>query len=182
MDPLSSAASILAVLSAAGATAQGLEKLWALKDAPNALLAIMNEVSLPSSPESSLIFLKVSSLRTTLRVVELALRSLQTTDYTILQAVLHDINGLHAQASMVLSELDTFITEKLQSRNQDAATPYPKVAKWSWLRQSKNLEKIQSQIRNTSNSLSATLTALHTIQLGSLQKYVTAYFALILAD
>jgi hypothetical protein len=55
MDPLSGAASVLAVLSAAGATARGLEKLWALKDASKDLLTIMNEVSLPLSLELSLI-------------------------------------------------------------------------------------------------------------------------------
>jgi hypothetical protein len=50
MDPLSTAASILAVLSAAGATAKGLEKLWALKDAPKDLWAVMNEVSRSVDP------------------------------------------------------------------------------------------------------------------------------------
>ena len=37
----------------AGATARGLEKLWALKDASKDLLTIMNEVSLPLSLELS---------------------------------------------------------------------------------------------------------------------------------
>ena len=173
MDPLSTAASVFAVLSAAGATAQGLEKLLALKDAPKDLLAIMNEVSLPFSLELSLICLKVSGLRTMLRVVELALRSLQTAEYSAIQDVLHDINGLHRQASITLSELDTLVTEKLQSPSQNATTSYPKVAKWSWLRQAKSLEKLQLQIRNITNALSATMTALNTIQLGGLQRYVT---------
>ena len=173
MDPLSTAASVLAVLSAAGATAQGLEKLWALKDAPQDLLAIMNEVSRSFSLELSLIYLKVSGLRTILRVVELALRSLQATDYSAIQDVLHDINNLHRQASITFSELDTLVTEKLQSTTQNASTSYPKVAKWSWLRQAKRLEKLQSQIRNTTNALSTTMTALNTIQLGALQRYVT---------
>jgi hypothetical protein len=109
-----------------------------------------------------------------LRVVELALRSLQTADYSTIQDVLHDIDGLHRQASIILSELDALITEKLQSATQNATTSHPKVAKWSWLRQSKKLEKLQSQIRNTTNSLSATITALNTIQLSSLQRCVAA--------
>jgi hypothetical protein len=97
------------------------------------------------------------------RVVELALRSLQTADYSAIQDVLHDINNLHRQASITLSGLYTLATEKLRSANQNASTPYPKVAKWSSLRQAKRLENLQSQIRNTTNALSTTMTALNTI-------------------
>jgi hypothetical protein len=44
MDPLSIAASVLAVLTAAGKTAQGLERLVALKDASKDLICVVNEV------------------------------------------------------------------------------------------------------------------------------------------
>jgi hypothetical protein len=47
MDPLSVAASVLAVLTAAGKTAQGLEQIWALRDASKDLLCVMSEVSHP---------------------------------------------------------------------------------------------------------------------------------------
>lgn len=48
MDPLSTAASVLAVLGAAGATVRGLEKVWALKDAPKELKAVILAVSIPT--------------------------------------------------------------------------------------------------------------------------------------
>jgi hypothetical protein len=97
------------------------------------------------------------------RAVELALRSLQTADYSAIQDVLHDISNLHRQTSITLSELDTLVTEKLRSTTQNASTSYPKVAKWSSVRQAERLEKLQSQIRNTTNTLSTTMTALNTI-------------------
>jgi hypothetical protein len=55
MDPLSAAASVLSVLSAAGATAKLLERLYALKDAPRDLRVVMNEVSYHPHAEASLI-------------------------------------------------------------------------------------------------------------------------------
>jgi uncharacterized coiled-coil DUF342 family protein len=104
-----------------------------------------------------------------LRVVELPLRSLQTADYSTIQDVLNDINGLHSQASAILSELDILI-EKVQSTKENLTMAYPKVSKWSWLRQTKTLGKLQSQIRNTTNALSTTMAALSTIQTGILQR------------
>jgi len=62
--------------------------------------------------EFSLIYLKFSGLRKMRRVVELALHSLQAADYSSieLQEVLHEVNSLHQQASVTLSELDLPIT------------------------------------------------------------------------
>lgn len=44
-DPLSISAGILAVLGAAGKTAQGLEQVYSLKDASKDLLCVINEVA-----------------------------------------------------------------------------------------------------------------------------------------
>lgn len=44
MDPLSITASVLAVLGAVGQTAKALKKLWGLKDAPEELASLVNEV------------------------------------------------------------------------------------------------------------------------------------------
>lgn len=116
-----------------------------------------------------------------LRSVELALRSVPTStaENSAIQDVLHDIDDLHKQAFMELSELDS-LTEKLQSTTPTptatATATYPKVAKWSWLRQSKNLEKLQSQMSGTTQALYGTMMALNTIQLGSLQSYAISSF------
>lgn len=44
MDPLSLTASIIAVIGAASATAQALEKLRSLRHAPQQILVVLNEV------------------------------------------------------------------------------------------------------------------------------------------
>jgi len=44
MDGLPVVANILAILGAAAKTAEALEKLWALRDAPTELLFLMDEV------------------------------------------------------------------------------------------------------------------------------------------
>ena len=48
MDPLSIIANSIAVLSAAGGTVRGLERLYFLLGAPTELLMLMNEVHCPS--------------------------------------------------------------------------------------------------------------------------------------
>lgn len=45
MDPLSIAASVIAILTAAGQVKKGLERLRSLKSAPQGLCALTNEVS-----------------------------------------------------------------------------------------------------------------------------------------
>ena len=51
MEPLSVAASVLAVLGAAGAAGRGLQHVLALRNAPDQVIALMNEVSVFANPQ-----------------------------------------------------------------------------------------------------------------------------------
>jgi len=52
MDPLSILASTITIIGAADVSAKGIKRLWALRDAPANLEAVMNEVRSDSMPMS----------------------------------------------------------------------------------------------------------------------------------
>ena len=112
-----------------------------------------------------------------LRVVEISLRSLRRSDDPSTQDTLREINTLHRQAALTLSELDTLVNEKLRNTSNSGTLEKPKLAKWAWLRHEKDLERLRLQIRNTSSALSTALTALNGIQLATLQQYVQILWA-----
>ena len=51
MEPLSVAASVLAVLGAASAAGRGLQHVLALRNAPDQVIALINEVSVFANPQ-----------------------------------------------------------------------------------------------------------------------------------
>ena len=52
MEPLSVAASVIAVLGAASAAGRGLQHVLALRNAPDQVIALINEVSVFVNPKS----------------------------------------------------------------------------------------------------------------------------------
>ncbi|KAF2743557.1 hypothetical protein M011DRAFT_219252 [Sporormia fimetaria CBS 119925] len=151
MDPLSVAGSVLAVLTAAGKTSQGLERLYSLKDAPKELMCLINEVS---------------SMRTMLKMVELLLVSLRDEDSTSLRSALHELDALHNQASAALHDLDTLIANKLKKPGKGSPETL-RASSTGFLRERTTLGQMQQRFASITRSLSMGLTILNSIQIAS---------------
>ena len=133
MDPLSLTASILAVVGAGARLAQGLDKLIALRGAPDELLALNNEVS---------------DLR-------LVLSKLQDTEYEEHWEASSAANLL-TRARRKLLEVEELIEYRLTT--VDRLTGESKIDWVGWLRERSQVLRLQRDIKTIKNSLSTSLT------------------------
>lgn len=116
-------------------------------------------------------------MRATLQMVKIVTDSLQGRDIESMQPILQEVNSLHVQASNLLEELDSLVKEKLQKPGKGSPES-PKAAKMPWLRQQRNLDRLQRQIKSITQSLSTSLTVLNTFQLAALSQSETARISL----
>jgi hypothetical protein len=108
---------------------------------------------------------KMSALRTVLRAVEISLASSQGGKNDEIQLILEETEALRSRISAALYELDVLVHDKLQGASRRASPSSPTVAKFAWLRQQKQLERLRAKLRNMTGSLTAILTALNSVQL-----------------
>jgi hypothetical protein len=80
------------------------------------------------------------------------------------QNALDKIKPLIARLEQLLQELQSFIDDRLVKTEASSATAMPKVAKWGWLKESKNLGSFQREIKQSHVNLQAAFTALGNIQ------------------
>ncbi|KAH6988896.1 hypothetical protein BKA56DRAFT_246465 [Ilyonectria sp. MPI-CAGE-AT-0026] len=143
MDPLSITASVLAVLGAVGQTAKALKKLWGLKDAPEELASLVNEVS---------------NWRMVLLMMHDSLERIGTTEEESTGEVLTAIRDILQQSQDVLQELDTVVSEVLL-----CGTKKIDMSRLSYLRYHGRLVKLQDKLRDLRQHLTLALTTLNSV-------------------
>ncbi|KAJ5629917.1 fibronectin type 3 and ankyrin repeat domains protein [Penicillium herquei] len=171
MDPLSIASGVIAVLQAASATSQGLQRLWELRRALEDFLILTNE------------------LRVVLRVLETSLQSLSADaqDPTV-QEILLKLKNSWEDAVKVLSDIDSLVREKLhknhdtweQEQKRPPHEPFasssgspiptfskPKLSKRGWLFHRAKIVKLQRRLRDIINILNVCTAALTNLQSAS---------------
>lgn len=112
--------------------------------------------------------LKISTLRSVLRAVEIALRSHAKTASVNLQTTLEDIELLSSQIASVLYEIDILVQNKLKApERRRSAGPDSQVGvnKISWLYNQKKLSRLRHRLSDMTSTLTAILSALNSAQL-----------------
>ena len=133
MDPLSVTAAIIAIVGAGGTVGRGLRKLAALRNAPDSLLQLNNEVT-----DLQLVVqaVDINSLNNS------ADDSAAAAQYQLIQ------NALERVKTVVL-ELEKLIEYTL-TKMTDSGT---KIDKNAWLRSEKKIQKLKERIRDAKNDL-----------------------------
>ena len=163
MDPLSIAASVIAVLQAAGATGSILQKLIELGHADEEFLLFVNEVTLSRGCynfNGRLIFIQVSNLQTALTAVDATLR--RAAERGILDDTSADCfrkeDDFRIQASTVLSDIDDILRKALKNTEIiSGASRSPNVSKRAWFFSKKKILKKRSRIKHITDSMMVTL-------------------------
>ena len=141
MDPLSFTASIIAVVTIAVQVAQNLQKLKAIHDAPNALCAVINEVT---------------DLRLVLSEINTIVDS-QGSDGEVLDPGFSCISSIAKQIKTNLLQLDNLIHTRLLKA--PIAGNDHQVRRIAWIRERSNVLKIQEKLRTLRLDLVATIGA-----------------------
>ena len=128
-DPLSFAASIIAVLGAAEGVAKTLSRIQSIRNAPDELLALINEVS-----DLQIIFGDVQSYARSTQGPQMS------RDH--LQHLLAFVN----RAKEKLLQLDELVHYKLLK--PQSSPDHIKVSKREWLKQVKTIERFRQSLRD----------------------------------
>ena len=142
MDPLSLTASIIAVVGVGGEVVKAVRKFASLKGAPDLILALNNEIS-----DLYLVILAVRDIFVWQRASTLPSTTNVTTDNTVLSTLVQ-ANEKVLELRALYQRLTTQTT-----RLSDINT----LNKASWLREQKNVKKMQEDLRTVRLKLSATL-------------------------
>ena len=136
MDPLSITASILAILGAGGKVGDGLKKIIALKDAPDALLALNNEINdIQIAVEDIGDLLRRCNVSDVTRSPpSTVIRSLERTESTIL-------------------ELEGFIAYNLTTIEAGR----PRLDKSKWLRSTQKIQDLKTRLQSDKAAVSLSL-------------------------
>jgi hypothetical protein len=137
-DPLSISASIVALIGATGTIAKGLRKLASLRNAPDTILALNNEVS-----DLRLIFWEIGSL-------------LEKHDDRV--AGIAGIDNILKRAEAGLLELETVLTKTIAaSTTPNGDVDFNRVA---WLRHKSRVVSMIDKLRETKANLNTALSVL----------------------
>ena len=139
MDPLSLTASIIAVLGAGGSVVGGLEKLSSLREAPDMILALNNEIS-----DFRLVVFELASY----------LRDQPTRSSTNVHTFIDNIPPILDRARDKLLELESLIEYKLILPRNDGSIRLNKTS-WIWERQ--KVKRILEDIRSIRTNLVAVM-------------------------
>ncbi|KAL1860637.1 hypothetical protein VTK73DRAFT_7232 [Phialemonium thermophilum] len=173
MDPLSVAVNILTLITVAGKTAQGLERLIAVHDAPRELFAVLSEVCrhwylCEVASRRWLTDWQITALRLLLGTVETSLKSVQdSTNPSVLEAC-RNIAAIRSHLLTVFLALDDLVETKLRKQSAAWGIHRTQVAKVSWLRYASDMRRLLADLRAQTALLSTAMTALNVIQTGSL--------------
>ncbi|KAF2846179.1 ankyrin [Plenodomus tracheiphilus IPT5] len=144
-EPLSIAASIIAVIGATEKAAKGLERLRTLQTATDELEYVLNEIN---------------DMRVVLRSTHNALTSMAERETS-------DIGDLIKRCEDEVLELDMLVTYSLQDASGYRSNGRPKVNTLGWLLKSGRLSKIRGRLRDRRESLVVALIgSLFTVQRG----------------
>ena len=148
MDPLSIAASSIAVLGAVTSTGKGIGKLVSLRDAPVELQALSNEAE---------------AFRSLLVIVQSSIRHIQGSDaYEEFGEALCDLLSNAKRAAL---DLQSKIEYELKSGIEIDKNGLPKVSRTAWLGSSGEIEKLRQRINTARSDLSTGLQAIHHLHL-----------------
>lgn len=138
MDPLSVAASIVAVVGAAATVARELEKLRrTLKDASNTLCSLVNEVS---------------DLQLVISACESAVEDLAQYNGDC-SAPLSTATSVLERAKRDLFELGSLVSSCLKPSSSGAGVQQVRVARVRWLKASAAAEKLQTRLRDSKQEI-----------------------------
>ena len=152
MDPLSLTASIIAIVGVGGEVAKAVRKLASLKDAPGLILALNNEIS-----DLYLVILAIRDIYQRQRASFSSSPETLTTDNIVISTL--------TQANDKVLELKA-LHRRLTSRTTGSSN-LNTLNKASWLRERKNVKKIQEDLHTVRLKLSAAL--------GILNSYVAKF-------
>ncbi|KAL9095965.1 MAG: hypothetical protein Q9165_001963 [Trypethelium subeluteriae] len=145
-DPLSIAASALAVGGAATKTCEAIRILWSLRHADRDLSDLTNELA---------------AFNDTLKSIELTLQIIAQShrDATVVSGLLRRLEDVCEQAVKPLSKLQRLNETKLR-RYRDGQPL--QASKWAWIRQKKAVNELRNRLRISKESLVPLLLALIT--------------------
>ena len=143
MDPLSVAASCIAVLGAGGTAIRGLKKLIDLHRVPDVLLAVINEVS--DLQEIKLIFQMHQDTSTSFQ--------------SLLSAT--TITQLLNRAQEILLALDQIINYRLLIEIRHSGEEKMVINRSAWLREEHHIRRLQERLRVVRLDIAAGLAVLN---------------------
>lgn len=142
MDPLSVTASIIALFQAGGAVGKGLKKIANLRNAPDILLALNNEVA---------------DLHCLVENIDDVLR--QHREIIGLEPIVSLCRALD-RAKRTLLKLENMLAYKLTSIKCKDGELHPVLDRSSWLRLENSVQRLKDEIREDKVSLSSALSVL----------------------
>ena len=142
MDPLSVTASIIALFQAGGTVSKGLKKIANLRNAPDILLALNNEVA---------------DLHSLVENIDDVLR--QHRDNTGLEPIVCLCRALD-RAKRTLLKLENVLAYKLTSIKSKDRESHPVLDRSSWLRLESSVQRLKDEIREDKLSLLSALSVL----------------------
>ena len=143
MDPLSIVASCIAVAGAGGTVVRGLRKLKDLRNIPEILLAVLNEIA---------------DLTLVIQEIKSSFQSNQTAS-TVPQTSISIVNQLFDRAQAILLELDQIINYRLILPPRDNGN----VAfnRSAWISEERQVNRLQARLRTARLDIAATFAALN---------------------
>lgn len=144
MDPLSLTASIIAVLGAASAAAQGLEKLRSIRHAPQQVLVVLSEVS------------DFRTVIATLQTITDDLGNQKNQDPEIVE----HIESLIRKSEALLKKINTFIRAGLIKNLRHVSTDGIKISWRIWIRKQGHMQELSAHLANVRKDISTALTVL----------------------
>ena len=141
MDPLSLTSTLITLIGAGGSTVHGIQRLISLRRAPYALLALNNEIS-----DLQLVILETHDL-----LLECE-NSRHSRD--ISQAFTACLGPILNRAREKLLELDMLIQYRLTIQETGSEA---RLNRTGWLREQRNIRRIQEEIRSTKLNLVAAI-------------------------
>ena len=154
MDILSSVSGIITLLGAGGTIVQGLERLCSLREAPNTVLALNNEVS-----DFRFIILEI-----------LGLLQQESTRSSTSQAFSQSLDTVLQRAREKLLELECLIEYRLVTPNSGNGIQLNKVA---WVLERHKVKRIQEEIRSLRINLITILSVLNCSSTSRLEVQLT---------
>ena len=145
MDPLSITVSVLTILGAGGSVGKAVQKLVRLRQAPDALLALNNEIS-----DFHIVVSRVESL---IRLHQ----SAANTTTTLRESLLGDLGPLLERGKEKLLELANLIEHTLTSPRPNGEYLVNKIA---WSHHQKRVKTLQDDIRSVKTSIVALVSVL----------------------
>ena len=139
MDPLSVTASIIALFQAGGIVSKGLKKIANLRNAPDILLALNNEVA---------------DLQGLVENIDDVLR--QHREITGLEPIISLCRALD-RAKRTLLKLENVLAYQLTSIKCKDGELHPVLNRSSWLRLESNVQRLKDEIREDKISLLSAL-------------------------